>query len=245
MRFVIAAVMAACGCARSTVPVANTERAHPAARRSTGPFAPRPLAGPFRSVAEWCAKLPAADDEDPRSGCLDPYEPIISRGAARIAGAELVPFADRNIMGPSCAIAIHRGGAIWIDDTLEVPCLPPPGRQSVMISVDIKDFAWRDVIRNVPDEAIDRELVLAYAVHRHTATDGVDVFGQDEIVCGTGASEHPACTPPIPMISQGLSTTAFHPAIASDGTLSFHVDDPDDSLSDADDYRQTYPLVFP
>jgi hypothetical protein len=245
MTFRAAVVIVACGCASPTAPQSNIEPAHPAERRPSGPYAPQPLQGPFRSIAEWCAKLPAATEEDPRSGCLSAYAPIVSSGPARIRGAELVPFADRNIMGPSCAIAIHRGAAIWIDDTLELPCLPPPGEHSIMLSVDLKSFAWNDLIRNVPGEAIGPELVVAFAVLRHTATDEVDVFGQDEIVCGTGASEHPACTPPIPISRRGLSAIAFDPAIASDGMLSFHVEDPEQGLDSPDEYRQTYPLVFP
>jgi hypothetical protein len=214
-------------------------------RQPTGPYAPVALAGPFRSIAEWCAQIPppADGDEDPR-GCIPDYAPLVSSGPTSIDRAKLVPYANRSIWGPSCAIAIEHDGW-WIDANPDVPCLPPPGSKSIFITIDVRDLGWRDVIRSAPPgEAIGAELVLDLAFQRHTASDGIDVASENRIICGTGASEHPSCTPWIPVHASGVSKIDFAPEIASSGMLSFHVDDPDGMVSDDDTYARSYPLVF-
>jgi hypothetical protein len=162
------------------------------------------------------------------------------------AEAELVSFANRPTVGPTCALVIRHDGAVWVDDATELACLPPPGSQSITIAVDVKAFAWRDLISGVPGEAIGPELLLDVSSRRHTGDDTVVARSEIEIVCGTGASGHPACTPPIWVTSQGaLAPVAFHPAIATDGTLTFDLDDPDEAIDVRDDYQRKDPLVFP
>jgi hypothetical protein len=239
-------IASACGAA-PPAPIGNTQPSTRTTRHASGPFAPRPLAGPFRSIADWCAQIPPPKDGEDPTTCLPTYAPLVTRGPTRIDRAELVPFAERAIAGPTCALAIQREGQYWIDTETELACLPWPGHHSIYITIAVEELAWRDVIRSAPSgEAIGPELVLAVASHRHTATINVDVSFSNEIVCGVGTSEHVACTPPIPMTSETvIGNILFHPAIASDGTLSFDVDDPEASLSSYDDYRRSYPLVFP
>ena len=240
------ALVAVTACGAPPLPILNAAAPAPrTSRRPSGPYAPVGLAGPFRSIAEWCAHIPApAEGEDPTS-CLDAYLPLVSSGPTSIGQAKLVPFGNQSIWGPSCAIAIERNGW-WVDEKRDVPCLPPPGSQSLYLAIDVRDFAWRDLVRSAPPgEAIGPELVLDVAIRRHTASDGLDVADENLIVCGTGASEHPSCTPLIPVNAHGVSPIDFAPQIASSGVLSFHLDDPEGMAGDPEPFTRTYPLVFP
>ena len=68
------------------------------------------------------------------------------------------------------------------------------------------------------------------------------------IVCGAGASRAPRCTPWIPIDTEGdTAQVSYHPAIARDGTLTFRVEDRNDTVAPdwLDTLSRPHPLRFP
>jgi hypothetical protein len=216
---------------------------------STGRYAPLALDGPYHSVDEWCAQssIPA-DDHHMYIRCVPAYEPLVSSGPSHIERAWLVPY-DEMFQGgeispdTSCAIAIQRGGAVWVEDAATIHCLSPPGKHGTYDRITIDEFVWRDVISEAPQgEAIGPELVVRVSSSQPVPEYKITVRKENMIVCGSGASEHPACTPLIPVSEDTASShRQFRPQISTNGKLSFTIDDPDQTGSRD---QATQALVF-
>ncbi len=129
------AAWAACAAPAARPPQAIAN-ASSVADGATGPFTPRPPAGPYRSIADWCSDLArrsndvaraewekeAGDDanvdgyvyeSDPSLGCVAAYAPMVTSGPTRvgpsggaITAAELVPMHGGNGKGWSTGCAL-------------------------------------------------------------------------------------------------------------------------------------------
>jgi hypothetical protein len=215
----IALALALVGCAsspRSTRALHNEAHVEP----MPDALAPRALVGPYRSTDDWCADL--ARRAPP--GCRREAA-FVTRGPTRARGVALVPMRRSTDDGDpdvdTCALLLTAGDRVWIDEGA-MPCLPADR----YLEVTVDTLAWRDLI----DAAQGPELVLQVTTSRDTASLGVRMVETSMIVCGTGVSGAPSCTPWIPIETYGGPVhVEYHPAIARDGTLRFDVDDQSDT----------------
>lgn len=274
MRHVVGIVGIVSACASTATPHPPIEPAKPPVVVETGPFAPHALAGPYDTIAAWCADLAqrmvakqraawktdgGTDDDfvvsDDKFGCLD-HRPIVTTGATQIGAsgglltaAELLPFQETEDpnYGPECALVLHAGAAIWVDEADVTRCLPRAGAHTIFKYVDVEKLAWSDVIDGAPG----RELVLVVSSRRATAQmgDATDITRRDQIVCGVGASRIPRCTPGIPMHVQSyVSDREYGPTISRHGVLRFTVEDHGYEMFDDEEeakYRRSHVLQFP
>ncbi len=265
MRSALAAIVAM-SCASSAQPARTIANASSAREEPPGAYDARTPAGPYRSIADWCADLVRRDhaaaraeyvkevgddegyEDDPSYGCRAPYAPIVTRGATSLTGggaiakAELVPTSS--LARPSgCALVLRVDDRIYaIEDA--TACLPPPGEDTIYHSIEI-ELAWRELVA----EGVGPELVLSISSTRDTASSLYgDRLARSMYVCGAGPSRAVRCSPEIPIAMHDPAFLIdYRPAIARDGTLRFAVDDHGGGGLDpeSDEYDRTYVLRFP
>jgi hypothetical protein len=265
VRWVIVASVAS-ACAASARPARPLVNAPPPREAPAGAYGTRTPAGPYRSMADWCADLARRDhadarteyvkevgddegyEDDPSYGCRAPYTPLVTRGATSIAGdgaiarAELVPTSSL-ALEHGCAVLLHVDDRIFaIEDA--TACLPPPDENSIYHEIAL-ELAWRDLVA----EGVGPELVISISTTRDTAS---SLYGdrstRSMYVCGAGASRRARCTPEIPIAMHDPAFLIdYRPAIGRDGTLRFAVDDHGGGGLDLDDdsYDRSYTLRFP
>lgn len=198
----LAACSLACGHAAGQAPPANSGGPAPV---SHDPFAPRAMAGPYGSLADFCAKQEAAADEDEKLRCVpDPGGP--KSGPTHLADAgpfrTVVVFAtysDDTAPYTSCNLAVEMGAG-WYVDADAFPChvVHMEGMDDTSVAkLDVEPLVGdHDLVVGISD---DMEMNVSSATSPNAGT-----YGRTEesfLVCAIGASGVPSCTPEIPTVT--------------------------------------------
>jgi hypothetical protein len=236
----------ACAAPAPRTPLANTAPAPPLPEDT---FSTRELAGPYRTLDDYCADATRRARE--KLGDREPEMPLgcqkavafVDEGPEHAGTASLVPFRyDDGGFGTRCALVIPIGDKLWADDDA-MPCRPDDGG-SGYDRITVEQLEWREVVAEAPGP----ELELGVMLERTTAGNG-HIVEEYLTTCGIGASGRPRCTPAIPVSLDAMSAFQSHPHIARDGTLTFALDlTRDEGTVDEDylaDFRRSYALRFP